>query len=300
MAQEGVIELSMKRVLATLVYMFTLLLALVTLACECTPLPAPLGTVTVLDETGQQVTLNHYPESSVIGELLKSSNEFKLFYQAEREKVVEPILWVQDPSLQYNEAVTNRRKTEEGIVDLIRLRRIPAVPEDAFMIAHEMEGCVLNEEGFIGVIPTDSKAQSLAGAFNSMVWTPLRDSRLERYGFDLQRDYETRVNKVYGILGEQSPEDPLVKLKWEFFYVQYLLYWQDTLHQGNNSESEFQSWFDKRYPELVKEGQEIFNLVNETGYDTPEKMKSLLIQIYDGYHPKYGLHDLMVIVLQWE
>lgn len=290
----------MKRTSIVSLAVVILAVTLVSLACESAALPTPLGIVNVLDETGTEVSLNHYPESVVLGELLKSSDEFKAFYQTERDKILKPILWVHDSSLQYDEAMTTRRRTEEGIVDLIRIGRIPAIREDAFMIAHEMEGCVLYAEGFTGAIPKDVKAGNLVGAFNSMVWTPLRDSRLENYGFDLRKDYETRVNKVYHTLGTQPPEDPLKKLEWEFYYVQYLLYWQDTLHQGNKSESEFQSWFDNRYPDLVQEGQEIFHLVNTIGYNTPEKMKSLLIEVYDRYHPKYGLHELMGIVLRWE
>ena len=40
-----------------------------------------------------------FPEKYVIGELLRSSDKFNNFYQAERSRIAKPIFWAQDPSL---------------------------------------------------------------------------------------------------------------------------------------------------------------------------------------------------------
>jgi hypothetical protein len=89
---------------------------------------------------------NEFPEDSVIEELLSSSVEFRRFYDTERKKVTRPIRWIQDVSLP--EGIDYRFTRLPTGEQIIRLRRVPALIQDACKIAHEIEHFLLDTEGF--------------------------------------------------------------------------------------------------------------------------------------------------------
>ena len=128
-----------------------------------------------------------YPEAYVVGELLKSSKEFRAFYQERRKRIVEELHWAHDPALpagiDYRHSST---ASGRGTAHYIRLRRIPALVEDACKVAHELEHAVLAAEGFPA---TGSRPpENLSSALNSMLADPIANGRLRTYGFDLRAD----------------------------------------------------------------------------------------------------------------
>ena len=212
------------------------------------------------------------------------------FYDAERAKIVEPIHWVLDTSLAV-EARSRRLVSEEEDELVVFLRRVPLNEDVGFMVAHELMGFVLDCEGFPSV-GTSPSFQNIGSALNSIVWTPLRDSRLKKYGFDLLGDYEKRTDEALRQLDAitQAPSEFFLRTQWIFYYVQHILYWEDVL-RGNRSDNEYQSFFAKKFPDIAEEGEELVTLVRDIGYDTPSQMKTLFETIIS----KYGLTGVMRI-----
>lgn len=225
-----------------------------------------------------------FPEEFVICELLRSSKEFLVFYQAERRKIVKPIFWVQESSLPRGiDYRTTRLETGELF---IRLKRVPAIIEDAVSIAHELQHFILDTENFPLVGFENPQFETISSALSSMVHDPLVDSRLKIYGFDLWKKYQKEVRDTIRQFrgGKIYPKDDLARKIWIFNYVSKILDWELVCNMSRGSDNEYQLLFNNLYPDIAKEGQKLLKLVNNIGYDTPEKQTALfkeIIQIYN-------------------
>lgn len=228
-----------------------------------------------------------FPEESVIGELLKSSREFQEFYQAERKKITHPLAWAKDTSLP--EGIDYRSTRLSTGERLVRLRRVPAIAEDACKIAHELEHFVLDAEGF-PVIGATTQYEVLASATNSMVADLLVNIRLARFGFNLREDYEREIAEAKRQLERMSapPIDRIDRMIWMVNYAGYLLDWEFV--SASNSKSEFQAWFDTKYPDIAARGKKLLAMVKRIGYDTPEKQAKL----FRGIIQRYNLEGVLI------
>jgi len=222
-----------------------------------------------------------FPEELVIGELLKSSKEFQEFYQSQRKNIACSFSWVKDSSLP--EGIDFRRTILPTGECVIRLRRVPAVIEDASKIAHELEHLVLDAEGFPAIGAT-IQFESLASAINSMVADLLVNARLANFGFNLHEDYEREIveskRQLEGIA--VPPANRIDRMHWMANYVSKLLDWE--LISTSNSKGEFQVWFDTKYPDIAERGKKLLAMVKRTGYDTPEKQAKLFREIIQRYN----------------
>lgn len=223
-----------------------------------------------------------FPEEVVIGELLKSSKEFLAFYRAERTKIVEPVHWAQDLSLPVG--IDYRSTILQTGAQVIRLRRVPAILEDATKIAHELQHFALDAEGFART-GAMNQFETISSALNSMVHDPLVNSRLQIYGFDLWDDYETELKESFRQLGAtpNPPSNHLGRMHWIFNYVGKILDWELACNKADKGNNEFQLWFDAQYPDIAKEAQNLLALVRDIGYDTPEKQTALFKKIIRRY-----------------
>jgi hypothetical protein len=233
-----------------------------------------------------------HPEDHVIGKLLKSSDRFRAFYQAERQKIVGDVYWAHDTNMPKGIDYRNTVIVRAGvpIARVIRLRRVPATSEDAFKIAHELEHLVLDAEGFGSTHPIIPDRhpffrshELLSSALNSMLIDPVVDSRLQGHGFDLQADYEREVKEDICQLSRftSPPSDRLDNTRWMFNYVDKLLYWE--LLDTQSEHSVFQEWFDARFPQIASKGKKLFERIKRTGYDTSEKQSRLFAEIIQRY-----------------
>ncbi len=134
-----------------------------------------------------------YPEKFVIGNLLNNSNEFKSFYQTEREKIKGQVYWAQSQLLAGTAGMATPLADGNNV---IVLPIVPVPLEGAFTVAHEM-GHLLRRwaDNNFGITGTDSKSFEHASFINSMIEDRLVDSILIRYGFDLKAEYESYLRK---------------------------------------------------------------------------------------------------------
>lgn len=237
-------------------------------------------------ETQQSSTITipwpTFPEEMVISEILASSREYQAFYSAERKKITKEVYWARDSSLPKG---IDYRSTRLGIgkefLQVIRLRRIPAIAEDAIDIAHELGHFILDNEGYPSTGCPISKYENLSSSLNSMVHDPLVDSRLQVYGFDLWSKYQKEMKETLSQLGKQlnSPSDKFARLRWTFNYVSKMLDWELVSSKPGQFKNEFPVWFEDRYPDIAEEGHKLLTMIRETGYDTPVKLTTLFQKI---------------------
>jgi hypothetical protein len=223
------------------------------------------------------------PEEEVIEVLLKSSQRFRTFYEVERKRISGSLHWIQDPAMPEGIDYRYTRRVSDGqMLQFIRLRRFPAISEEAFKIAHELEHAVMATEGYPSTGAT-SQYEKLSSALNSMVHDPLVNSRLQAFGFDPRHDYEAEVQEHFRQLEgvARSPSERLTELLWMFNYVGDILSWE--LLSSNTECSPFQEWFDARHPYIARRGQKLLAMVRRVGYDTPAKMSELFREIIRRY-----------------
>jgi hypothetical protein len=239
-----------------------------------------------------------HPEDLVISELLKSSREFQAFYQAERNKITGDVYWAHDQTMPEGIDYRSTRIVRAGkqIAQVIRLRQVPATIKDACKIAHELEHLVLDAEGFQcthplvpDTHPSFRALELLSSSLNSMLIDPLVDSRLQGYGFDLRGEYEREVEEDIRQLSRftRPPPGRLERTRWVFNYVDKLLYWE--MLDSSGEQSEFQLWFDSRFPHIASRGKKLLARVKRTGYDTPENQSRLFQDIIR----RYKLDDVL-------
>ena len=231
-----------------------------------------------------------FAEKFVVAELLRSSKEFAAFYKSERSKITTSVYWARDSSLPVG--IDYRCTRLPDGTQVIRLRRIPAVPEDAMRVAHELQHLVLDSEGFpcTGAKP---QYETISSSLNSMIHDPLVDARLLEYGFDLLKEYEAEVQEALNQLGDRpvSPSGHLERVHWMFNYVSKILDWRLLRDATGKDSSEFQSWFDRRYPDIVEDARGLLALIDDIGYDTPERQVELLGRIVQ----RYGLEGIVFL-----
>lgn len=218
----------------------------------------------------------------MLGALLASSKKFLAFYQAERGKIGKEVHWAQDSSLPVG--IDYRSTRLQTGMQVIRLRRVPAVASDAMKIAHELGHLLLDAEGFPAT-GAERQFETISSALNSMLHDPLVDSRLQIYGFDLWGEYQNELTETFRQLAS-SPAEPsgrVDRAHWAFNYAAKILDWELASHERGVSSNEFQSWFDSRYPAIAQEGQRLLALVREVGYDSPEKQTALFKEIIRRY-----------------
>ncbi len=223
-----------------------------------------------------------FPEDFVVGELLKSSKEFADFYKSERNKITAPVYWAKDLSLPVG--IDYRCTILPKGTQVIRLRRVPAVFADAMKVAHELQHLVLDDEGFIRT-GAEKQYETISSSLNSMIHDPLVNSRLLIYGFDLLEDYGTELQETFSQLStvSKSPSKHLDRVHWIFNYIGETLDWELLRDEIGKDNNEFQLWFDERYPDIAKEAKDLLILINDIGYETPEKQIKLFRRIIQEY-----------------
>lgn len=230
-----------------------------------------------------------FPEELVIGELLRSSIEFRTFYQAERKKIVKSCYWAHNRALPVGIDHRSGRLPDTKLqtkVQVICLRRVPAILEDAKSIAHELQHFILDIEGFPLIEAKTTKLVNITSALNSMVQDQIVDSRIQKYGFNLWKSYQKKLRMTYRILRSKPipPANHLDRMEWIFVYVSKILAWELACNKTLERVNKFQLWFNKRYPEIAKEAQKMLALVKEIGYDSPKKQSALFKEIIRRYN----------------
>ena len=76
-----------------------------------------------------------------------------------------------------------------------------------------------------------------------------------------------------------SPSDEFKRLIWTLNYVSKILDWELVSSKTGKYNSEFQLWFENRFPDIAEEGQKLLAMIREIGYDTPARLTMLFEKI---------------------
>jgi hypothetical protein len=232
----------------------------------------------------------------IIKGLLRESAAFRAFYKAERNNITSCICWREAPNLPQDVDADTYPSYKMTL-----LRRIPPRIDDNFhddfIVAHELCVYIMKEEGFptleikpdvdnqdiqliCGASFNKDNIQLLCNSLIDMTSTPLRDSILSKYGFDLENAYREYTNVL---LDQPAPTNDFVLLDSVFLYTRSVLYWEDVLHKTQPTGWQ-QQFFDNKYPRVAQQAGIILDKTRSIGYDTPEKMSELYLDILNWLH----------------
>lgn len=227
-------------------------------------------------------------ESDVLAQVIAGSPDFRAFYEAERPRICSRLVWVQDWSLPVG--VDFRVTHFAGDTHYIRLRRLPALSQDAPWIAHELIHVLMDEEGF-PTLGTSMRFESLAAALSSMVADLVVEKRLASFGFDVSaqhiRELAESLRQLEPIHSE--PTGSLTRLLWAANYAGHLLAAQPF---GEPAElSRLRQLISTRFPQVAARAEELIDRVRRVGFDTPEQQSRLFSDIID----IYGLSAILAL-----
>lgn len=220
-----------------------------------------------------------YPENFVIKRLIEKSKLFKKFYSVERPKILQQIYWAEDIKLPVG---INYRTTRLGTGEkIIRLKHIPAQIEDCTKIAHELLHITMDFEGYPSTSTTNDKYESLSSALNSLLHDLIVNKRLLRYGMDMKLDYKQEVSESIRQLNSIyiSPKEKYERARWIINYSSKILEYEIAYGRHPKKDEYFREYFNKKYPDIVKEAQPILEMIKDIGYDSPEKQIKIFMKV---------------------
>jgi hypothetical protein len=246
-----------------------------------------------------------YPEKFVIGKLL-SSPQFSKFYLNEREKISDCIYWTEilDPKNNNRAQILTGIDKNQKMYHVISLRRIPASITEQFSVAHEIAHILIDIKGSLGIRPIRSRKDmdkptisqkdfhSLASSVNSIFSDVQVNTLLASYGFDWTSHLILDMKKTLeGLKKWNKPLHPYNRLLLVSFYVSNALEYGILYGKGKFEQTQYHKTYLNKLPQIVSDGDEIVEMINDIGYDTPEKHKI----IYQYILEKFGLNDEFVI-----
>lgn len=231
------------------------------------------------------------PEAFALGRLLTAAKPFRAFYDSERPKIVGDIYWTNSvPMPPGLEVQAIRLPTTK--LQVIYLRQIPAAPQGALAVAHELMHLVLDAEGF-PFVTSASQNQALAALLNSVSQDALIDARLRKYGFPIAKKVEREIRGALASLGHAAPPlDPLGRLMWALTYAGHVLECGAASSGGVDEQLEpFRRWFHSHHPSITADGDAILAVMRRLDFTTPDGMHAFFAWITR----RYRLSDDFVI-----
>ncbi len=227
-------------------------------------------------------------EPDVVDILLRSSKEFKEFYNNERYRV-ERIEWFFNPNLMKQFVAADaahfyhiKEKYHE-----IHLPRFPVYFDDAFLVAHEIAHAILAEENHsLPVFPRDERYKSLSTYFATMLEDPVVDSFLqERYHLDLTNDCVQKlpiIKLAWDNMAE--PVDRPSRIEIALLLANQMMKWRliknaDALRKW----SDFLFWFSDGRPNIFLIAVGFIAIIEKIGLETLDKRKAVFEEIVRNY-----------------
>lgn len=227
-----------------------------------------------------------YDPSEFLDRLRQASKPFAEFYKNEIEPINATIRWFRDPNLPPGRfGYTN--VYEHGRVANIFLAQMPPLKQDVFVLAHELASLVIYYKGYWEDWNIQCKNHMVRIVLLDMIATPLRDSILAKYGFDVEGELN---NKIDSLMNNSDCIEPSESVHvFALDYVWLTLYWQDVL--GNHGvPPTLDNWYKRCRPTAQKQGRCILAIVDDVGYSTSEKALTLFQRIIAEYNLDCDIH----------
>lgn len=246
---------------------------------------------TCCDKTGlwkffSEQNLNYFDENFAIAQLVNDEN-FMRFYLTERVKISKPVFVVQSDYLQSKASFGSIEK--DAYVILVSKPQVAI--DESIHLAHEVGHLVLCSEGYKLVSfleESDNSRSRIHKMINDMIYDPIVNSRLLKYGQDLSSYLKLSDNIQIKSIGHSSNsyEDLFLVMT---LCVKRFYDFRNIYPNISFDEIEFNIWAKKHYPDLVTKSEHIIDCIEKTGRSTPQEVEEALELILDYLDLKHKL-----------
>lgn len=222
-------------------------------------------------------------------------SEFFQFYCNERQQLfTKPIKWFLDKGLK-----VRGEATPHASYYSVKIPCIPARLDEAYIVAHEIEHCVIWEEGFPPIYPARSLltdnidilgfVKTMADELSTFLYDIKVDSKLFIYGFDLCDIHQRISEKNYEQFFRNGA--PALRNKFErmvriFRYAKRRILLEIFCIDFNPENSRYLSWYDENYPDIVRHALDIISIIREIELDQPENIRIICQRILNKFELK--------------
>lgn len=225
--------------------------------------------------------------SYMLKSLTSMPSKLTEFLVHELPKIRGEIIWLFNPKLDSRMRSVNI----EGLNGII-FKEIPISEEYYFDLAHELGHIILGEQGYpMGFIKdNDMRKTYLATILMNTVMDPLVNKYVNRYGFDFEEYMKKGIRIQLPIIDRYSQENNLHTYD-RYFLVCLIIEKIQDWKLVNDNESEFESKFKYKYPNLYREAKEIVDEIENLNIVSPEEAREILTKILD----KYNMNNIVGI-----
>jgi hypothetical protein len=229
------------------------------------------------------------PRDSVmeaIDDLCRINPDFNQFFNNEVQPNLnlQKIFWVINPSLKLLGLSIPDDKNIPPLFHCIILQRFPQVPDDEFIISHEIGHCVFNERKFPIISPdrnlmlelSPKYAQPIFTVFNSMIFDNTVNAKLKKYHLDLTPCIEKNLKGIQ------------INNKFELIYrtFRYVIKRRCArllIDLIPEYECILLAWYYENLPMVMEIGDKIFEILERSPSEYPEEILLLVQQIASLY-----------------
>jgi len=281
-------------------FVILFLLAVVTLGTACQPSPPTPNCPFVawqfcppgVWQCSCSADSNEYDSTKLLAQL-QEYKPFADFYTKEIEPLGYTVRYFYNPDLPPNSARTVvETQTRRARVEL---GNISPNQDFAFIVAHELRSIPLQASGFLPFLkPQKPSCEDLSVDMYDMLSTPIRDSALTKYGFDVQREfYAFRVPALFSAVCSER-NDIIAQVQTACYYVHLVLYWQFVL--GNQGTPPIvDAYFRDCLPISWSIGHEIEGIMMEQSNTPIQERASILFNEIVEIVIRYGGEDCITV-----
>lgn len=218
--------------------------------------------------------------------------KFERFYKRQAEALGFEPEFVPNPDLPKGVNGRIRHEPEDlpGMSRRIEIRPTLSKKEAKHTITHEMTHLVLEQEGYptVTITPEQLAWEDCATVLGQMLVHPIMDRRLDEYGFDREAYSGQTLRQIREAFREPPIRVPPGTKSW---LVRLFVYVGIMLRLSSSAAEECARLYERRYPSIAREGEQLVSFIREHGFETPLQCLDILHNIFE----RYGLIPHMQI-----
>ena len=239
----------------------------------------------------------YYNEDYFFKNLIKKDGLFNNFYIKERDNIKKELMCFKKNNLGSKMSYGHINDEMDNHIYYIIAESSPLDINFEIHAAHELQHLICCEEGFKAVVFKTGFGKGnnkLCKVISDMINDPIVNSRIMKYGFNLNEYYKMADEIQMGTIGIH----PLADIPYEQLIFITTLYVKKTLDLRNiyrnisDEEVEFNKWISKNYSGVVKAAKQILSLIEQIGYDTPQKTEKIFAKTID----LLGLNEILTVI----
>ena len=242
---------------------------------------------------------NQVSEDEILRDVLHTSEIFNKFYKTERTRLKHEILWYFERELA-SAASFSSTHIDGKRYHIIVVKNMPIDNENVIHVAHEIQHLLCFEEGYPIILLRDKNINNdnilkVPKLISDMINDTIVSDRLSKHGFSIRNYYEEGKNYYISTFKDKNKHSISFEagLLLICTYVKKTFEWEFVKRSDPNapSSNEFVEWMENDYPELIPDARKFLEIIQEIGYDSPEKVHKIFTRILN----RSGLIDRLEI-----